>query len=339
MGKRMKQPCISAVWVAFIVVGAFGWWKPAPFDGLTWQWQIGSVPDTNDLLDVDMYDVDLFDTPEAVITAMKNRGIVVTCYFSAGTYEGWRPDWETNFSFITGDSYTGNEAPFLGKMSDWDERWLDIRRIDLLESIMRSRMQLAKQKGCDCVEPDNMDSYTNPSEVNPTGSYTAAHQLAYNHAIAKWAHDESLSVALKNDLDQLDSLVDDYDWALNEQCFEYEECDIYQTFINAGKAVFGVEYSGDTSDFCDKAYEYGYSWLKKLLGLTDWLEPCPVKDTITQAAIRRDNHARNHPINVNYQPGSATEFTLTGRQIRGTNQYKGLYVVLRPDGTIVRRVR
>ena len=48
----------------------------------------------------------------------------------------------------------------------------------------------------------------------------------------------------------MEQLVDDFDRALNEQCFQYNECDLLTPFIQAGKAVFGVEYSGDPADFC-----------------------------------------------------------------------------------------
>ena len=76
-----------------------------------------------------------------------------------------------------------------------------------------------------------------------------------------------LSIGLKNDLDQIPDLVGDFDWALNEQCFEFDECDTLLPFIQAGKAVFGVEYSGDPGVFCPDANRAGYSWLKKNLEL------------------------------------------------------------------------
>ena len=246
------------------------WWMPTPDEQLTWQWQINGNLNTS--LNVDMYDVDLFDTSASQIAALKNSGKVVVCYFSAGTYEGWRDDWRQHFSFINSDSYSGNEPPFASNMSDWDERWLDIRRIDLLTPIMQSRMALAKAKGCDAVEPDNMDAYTNGSETGIP--LTAADQLAYNKWIAKQAHLVGLSVGLKNDVDQLDELVDHFDWALNEQCFQYNECEGYSAFTSAGKAVFGVEYSGSSSNFCAKAKTMKLSWLKKKLSLDAWREGC-----------------------------------------------------------------
>ena len=250
------------------------WWKPAPKDHLSWQWQIGAAPATNVLLNVDMYDVDLEGIPKATIDEMHKRGIKAVCYFSAGTYEGWRGDWKNFFPFIGEADYPGTEKPFLGKMADWDERWLDVREIDLLKPIMTARLKAAKATGCDAVEPDNMDAYANLPEVKPVGALTAAHQLAYNRAIAKWAHDEGLSVALKNDVGQLDDLVGDCDWALNEQCYEFGECGGYDVFIKAGKAVFGVEYQGDTASFCGKARTAQMSWLKKKLDLGAFREAC-----------------------------------------------------------------
>ncbi len=82
--------------------GTGNWWQPSPNDNLTWQWQINGTLDTS--FDVDMYDVDLFDTSINDIQTLQSVGRVVVCYFSAGTYEGWRPDWQNFFPFITGES-------------------------------------------------------------------------------------------------------------------------------------------------------------------------------------------------------------------------------------------
>jgi len=47
-------------------------------------------------------------------------------------------------------------------------------------------------------------------------------------------------------LDQIPDLVDSFDWQLNEQCHQYDECDSLTPFISAGKPVLGLEY-GDAS--------------------------------------------------------------------------------------------
>jgi hypothetical protein len=49
-------------------------------------------------------------------------------------------------------------------------------------------------------------------------------------------------VALKNDLGQIEALVSYYDFSVNELCFEYDECDLLDPFIQAGKPVLTAEY-------------------------------------------------------------------------------------------------
>eukprot|EP00040_Diaphanoeca_grandis_P001804 m.19606 g.19606 ORF g.19606 m.19606 type:complete len:592 (-) comp12540_c0_seq1:173-1948(-) len=265
------ETCYSSPTTSAPTTATGTWWQPKSSDALTWQWQIQGTVDTS--FNVDMYDIDLFDNTAEQIQALKDDGRIVVCYFSAGTFEGWRPDWQQYFPFITSETYSGNQLPFAGKMADWDERWLDIREIGLLTPIMRARLQLAKDKGCDAVEPDNMDAYTNGGETGI--GLTSDDQLAYNRWLATEAHAIGMSIGLKNDVDQLEHLVDYFDWALNEQCFQYQECGDYATYFTAqDKAVFGVEYSGSVSSFCPQAQSLGLSWLKKRLNLKAWRRGC-----------------------------------------------------------------
>ena len=68
-------------------VRATGW---QPGVGTTWQVQYTGTLDRS--VDVDAFDVDLFDTDEATIDLLRANGHHVLCYFSAGSYEDWRPD-------------------------------------------------------------------------------------------------------------------------------------------------------------------------------------------------------------------------------------------------------
>ena len=59
---------------------------------------------------------------------------------------------------------------------------------------------------------------------------------------------------------------------MNEECFEYDECDALSPFIAAGKAVFHVEYTdGDLAqkgaEICPDANELGFDTLIKHLDL------------------------------------------------------------------------
>jgi hypothetical protein len=206
-----------------------------------------------------MFDIDLFDAPQSVINQLHSMGRIVICYFSAGSWEDWRPDAGSFPAAVKGSS------------NGWPgEKWLDIRRIDLLSPIMGARLDLAAQKGCDGVEPDNVDGYTNSTGF----PLTYNDQLLYNRWLAEAAHDRGLSVGLKNDIDQVGDLVDNFDWALNEQCFQYNECDSLLPFVQAGKAVFGVEYQGSTSTFCPRANAMNFDWLKKNLNLDAYRAAC-----------------------------------------------------------------
>jgi len=233
------------------------WYRPSAF--VTWQWQLeGNI---NTSYTVEIYDVDLFDTPLATIQEIQSAGKRVICYFSGGSYEEFRDDKDKFFPEDLGNTLEG-----------WaDERWLDIRSSNV-HSIMLDRLDLAKQKGCDGVEPDNMDGY-----INITGfSLTSSDQLAFNRFIANEAHTRDLSVGLKNDLDQISELVDYYDFSVNEQCFEYHECSTLMPFINNGKPVLNAEYLdryitdlAARNTLCTESLNLGFSTLILPLGLND----------------------------------------------------------------------
>lgn len=205
------------------------WYRPGT--KTTWQYQL-----TGDLVtkyDAEVWGIDLFDNDAAAIAGLQAMGRKVICYFSAGSGEDWRPD------------YAMLDAAALGKPLDgWPgERWLDFRHPSV-QQVMLGRLDLAVEKGCDGVDPDNVDVYTQDSGF----TISATEQLAYNRWMANRAHQRGLAVGLKNDLEQVPDLVDYYDFEVNEQCHEYDECDLAQPFVAAGKPVFNVEYPGEQVD-------------------------------------------------------------------------------------------
>ncbi|MEV4948400.1 endo alpha-1,4 polygalactosaminidase [Streptomyces sp. NPDC053755] len=230
-------------------------WQPKP--GLAWQWQLSGRLDP--AVDVPVYDIDGFDHPAATVRDLRTRGRKVICYLSTGAWEDFRPD-AAEFP-----------ASLLGEGNGWKgERWLDIRRTDLLAPLMAERLDMCRAKGFDAVEPDNMDGYENRTGF----PLTAADQLRYNRLIAKLAHDRGLAVGLKNDLDQIPELLADFDFAVNEQCAQYDECDRLTPFVKAGKAVFHVEYEVEVDAFCPKARQLGLSSMRKRYELGVWREAC-----------------------------------------------------------------
>jgi hypothetical protein len=228
---------------------------------VSWQWQLQSPPKASELLDVRMYDVDEVDTSKALVRAMHRRGIKAVCYISAGSWENWRPD-ATSFPKVV-----------LGRpLSGWPgERWLDVRRLDVLGPLMEARLDVCAAKGFDGVEFDNVDGYTNHTGFPLTG----ADQLRYDGFLANQAHRRRLTAFLKNDLGQVRALLPYFDAALNEQCFQYTECFNLTPFVDAGKPVFGVEYAASAPpQFCAHANDRNFNFLEKHLALGAWRIPC-----------------------------------------------------------------
>jgi hypothetical protein len=223
----------------------------------SWQWQLNGRLDTS--VRAHVYDVDGFDTSAAQVAQLHRAGRYVVCYFSAGSWENWRPD-RNRFPAST-----------LGADNGWPgERWLDIRRLSALAPVLRARISMCARKGFDAVEPDNVDGYTNGTGF----PLTARDQLTFNRWLAKTAHRAGLAVALKNDLDQATALAPSFDFAILEQCFQYGECTSAQPFLRARKAVFDAEYSVPTTRFCAPARTLGINAMRKRLDLGAWRQPC-----------------------------------------------------------------
>jgi hypothetical protein len=233
-----------------------GCWAPDPVT--SWQWQLQGDIDTS--VDAQMYDVDGFEVSAATVQELHLAGRAVVCYLSAGSWERWRPD--------------ARDFPrsVLGNSNGWPgERWLDIHRLRILRPIMEARLDRCAAKGFDGVEFDNVDGYQNRTGFPLRGD----DQLRYNVFLANQAHRRGMSAVLKNDLGQVRDLLPYFDVALDEQCFQYDECNRLRPFVNAGKAVFTVEYRLTLAEFCAQAAALGFNSMKKKLGLGVWRRPCP----------------------------------------------------------------
>lgn len=239
---------------------ASDWWRP--LGRVTWDWQLSEPYDFDKT--VSMLDLDLFETGEDVVAALKSRGVYTVCYLSAGSWEAWRDDADQFPADTIGKAYEG-----------WPgERWLDIRRIDVLAPLIGNRLDLCKAKGFDAVEPDNIDGYTNDTGF----PLSAEDQIRFNRWLAAEAHRRGLSIGLKNDPDQAAALADDFDWALTEDCFAEGWCRQMQPFISRGKAVFAAEYTdtGITLEkFCTQAEALGVNAILKRRELDSWMRGCP----------------------------------------------------------------
>lgn len=237
-------------------------WVPTP--GAQWQWQLSSVPTQAELnaayaAGARAFDIDGDAATPAVVAAIHALGpnVGAVCYIDVGGWEDYRSDAAAFPDSVKGKTIGG-----------WpSEKWLDVRQTDILEPLMKNRIQTCKTKGFDAVEPDLLDGWQNDTGF----PITAAQQIAYNKMIAQLAHDAGLSVAQKGDTDQAADLQPYFDWTLNEQCAEYNECAPLAAYKNAGKAVWIVEYK--TTAFqttaCNRGYQFaGQAMMLKSVNLT-----------------------------------------------------------------------
>ena len=241
-------------------LSAPAWWRPAP--GLTWQWQL-SEPPVDTSVDAQVFDIDLIDNDATVVKTLHDQGRKVICYISVGSLEDWRPDAGRFPLALLGKEYEG-----------WPgEKWLDIRRIDLLAPIMRLRLDLCKAKGFDAVEPDNIQIHDNDTGF----PITYADQLAYARWLADEAHTRGLAIGLKNAADMVTDALPIFDFAITEDCFVQGWCDQVLPFVAAGKPVFAAEYTDTGMDFnaaCAWGLAHNVNFIQKNRVLTAFRISC-----------------------------------------------------------------
>ncbi|KAI7570547.1 hypothetical protein KC343_g4567 [Hortaea werneckii] len=257
-----------------------------PANGSLWQpavnssWQIVllnplslSKSATSVSPDVDIFDIDLFSNDQSTIEKLHQLGKKVICYFSAGSYESYRPD---SSEFQPSD---------LGKELDgWPgERWLDIGSSNV-RRIMAARIALAASKGCDAIDPDNVDGYSNENGLG----LSEQDSIDFLQFLSNEARNYTLAIGLKNAGSIIPDVLDMMSFSVNEQCVQYSECETFAPFVKAGKPVFHIEYPSDESlnnvaksaveDLCSgdgsASGSTDFSTVIKNMNLNGWVEYC-----------------------------------------------------------------
>lgn len=179
---------------------------------------------------------DLLETPAADFTQCKGMGARMLCYFSS-QYEEWRDD-------------AADFGALAEPLDGWPgEQWVDPTDPQNL-AVMKARLDIAVQKGCDGVDVDNIDH--------------ADHE-GYIMSIFDEARARGLLVSQKNAIEKIDLFWDKVDMYQNEQCQEYDECQPYE---GLGRPVHNIEYTP-----C-KTIPYLYSHRKDVQAMDAWEEAC-----------------------------------------------------------------
>jgi hypothetical protein len=228
---------------------------------------------TPTVFDIDLY-VDQkvagdgnFVVNEAAVDAIHASGGHAICYLDAGDAETYRPDYDRFVAFdeACGGCLIGN--PFSQVFPD--EFFLNInndqgQRTFILQ-VNRDRVERCAEAGFDGVEWDIIDTFEDP---HSGFRISARAQLMFNTRLANLAHRFGMSVAMKNDPSQVAELLPYFDYAIVEECFQWGFCagdpePGEDAFVQAGKAVFEVEYRLTRAEFCDRAAALGFNAIKK----------------------------------------------------------------------------
>lgn len=215
-----------------------------------WEWQLQEPFDLT--LDVEWYNLDPDNHSRAELDTLRARGVHLICYISVGTWEEWRKD-----ALAFPDDVTGQI------LEDWqDEKWLDIRRRDVLLPIMAARFQKCADQGFEAIEPDNINLHNNDTGF----PITRADSLAYLRDLAAIAQGLGLSIGQKNAPDMAEELAPDFDFMVVEECYKWDWCGETAPYLVRGKPVLAAEYIETEIDFraaCAQARQLGIEMIIK----------------------------------------------------------------------------
>ncbi|KAK0644387.1 endo alpha-1,4 polygalactosaminidase precursor [Cercophora newfieldiana] len=247
-------------------------WQPDV--GASWQIvlnQVLDIDDENPVVepDVGVFDIDMFLHQNSTVVANLHKlGKKVICYFSAGSFENDRPD-----------SYRFQESDLGKEVKGWPgERWLNLSSPSVRD-IMASRVDIASQMGCDAIDPDNVDGYQNDNGL----SLTSDDSVEFLDFLVDKASALNLAVGLKNAGDIISDALPLVQFAVNEQCAQFDNCGPFRSFIKAKKPVFHIEYptsapssvsAADSVDACTSPGSNDFSTIMKTMKLDGWAQYC-----------------------------------------------------------------
>jgi len=135
----------------------------------------------------------------------------------------------------------------VGEKTEWKETWMDIRRKDILQPLIRKRMKKAIAAKCDAIEVDCLGAHRHaPKDIGVTKDDV----LVFAKWVAEMAHQEGISIGLKNVATLAESLEPYFDFAVVESCARSPKlCAHYIPFTKHGKAVFTIHYGNVDGSF------------------------------------------------------------------------------------------
>ena len=178
----------------------------------------------------------------SAIATLAAAGAVVICRVGLGGAREGDPDY-AKFPPAALSAMTLQDDP--------TAHFLDFAQRATWEDIAFERIDLAKQSGCDGIEP-----YLSDHEALDLG-FTPDLELqrSWYTAVASAIHARTLSAGMRNGvtIGLIDSQVGNYDWLLVERCGENGDCELVKPFRDARKATFALDYTTDVDGMAQDA--------------------------------------------------------------------------------------
>lgn len=238
------------------------WWQPVAGEVKNWDIQLTDVDVSTPRV---MYDLDLWSVvpvatvvnyddgtqlqvPAGTLSGLipqlhaRTPSTIVICHVEVGALEMDRPD-AAKFPAAA----IGAAPPDLTTA-----RVLDVSAAGRAAwaPIMFKRFDLARQIGCDGVEP----AHAHVGALTGDGFFVVSPEDNYSWyaEVATEGHKRMLSTGMK-DGDFVpgavtDAAASEFDWLMTERCGEFMQCDLAQPFIAARKAVFAIDYNVNSGD-------------------------------------------------------------------------------------------
>lgn len=191
-----------------------------------------------------------YDPPPGVEVVVRDRGdapapgAYSVCYVNAFQVQpGAEDEWDPDLLLRDADGEVVYDE-------NWGEAVLDLRTAGKRERIAAKVgrwIDGCADRGYQAVEPDNLDTYTRFPRL-----LDAAHARSYAALLTERAHDRGLAVAQKNTAELApDRARTGMDFAVAEECGEYDECAAYAAAFD--DRVLVVEYTpGGLAAACDE---------------------------------------------------------------------------------------
>ncbi|SCL30073.1 Glycoside-hydrolase family GH114 [Micromonospora nigra] len=234
-------------------------WPTASARQWQWQWQLTGELDTT--VEADVFVLDPVTTTSAQTAELRSRGRRLVCQVHVGSVRDTDPDTDRFPAAVRGtatDRHPGG-------------RWLDVRNWDVLRPVLADRLRLCRGKGFGGVLLADADGHTRRTGF----PLSFDDQVRHVRRLADLARSLDLSPGLLGNLTQVATLAPDLDFAVDAECVRLRRCEKLLPFVDAGKPVFHVEYTGSTADFCVTSVGYGFVSIRKNRALDAWRLPCP----------------------------------------------------------------